>query len=142
VAGRLSTYENAAYTLYDPSHRHAVADVGGYTHYVHDATSNLITRWTPAMSGWQTLTWDHENRLVSVTGAGIDTTYSYDPDGQRVKAATATDSTYYLFPHYEVNVVNGVGSRTKYYTFGGLRVAVRQHPNALIYLYTDHHFTG
>jgi RHS repeat-associated protein len=73
-----------------------------------------------------------------VTGAGIDTSYLYHPDGQRVKAATATTSNYYLFPHFEVTVVNGAGSSTKYYDFGGLRVGVRQNNGALMYLYQDH----
>ncbi len=66
--------------------------------------------------------------------------YSYDADGARVRKETKTEVTRYIGPHYEVTVAitnSQVLTTTKYYDFGGQRIAVRQN-GTLSYLHGDH----
>ena len=66
--------------------------------------------------------------------------YSYDADGGRVRKASASEVTRYVGPHYEVTLAVSSGqvlTTTKYYDFGGQRLAVRQN-NTLSYLHGDH----
>jgi len=133
-AGRLTSYEGTSYTAFAAGHPHAVVDVGGATRYTYDANGNMTTRWSTQFNGWQTLTWDHENRLNSVTGAGTDESYLYDGDGQRVRKVGGGVTTAYVNLFYELSGT----TVTKYYYFNGQRVAVRQGNNPLYYLYSDH----
>ena len=70
--------------------------------------------------------------------------YSYDADGARVRKETKTEITRYIGPHFEVTVAitnSQVLTTTKYYDFGGQRIAVRQVVGAnqtLSYLHGDH----
>jgi len=70
--------------------------------------------------------------------------YSYDADGVRVRKETKTEVTRYIGPHFEVTVAitnSQVLTTTKYYDFGGQRIAVRQVVGAnqtLSYLHGDH----
>jgi RHS repeat-associated protein/uncharacterized repeat protein (TIGR01451 family) len=70
--------------------------------------------------------------------------YSYDADGARVRKETKTEVTRYIGPHFEVTVAitnSQVLTTTKYYDFGGQRIAVRQitpQTNTLSYLHGDH----
>jgi hypothetical protein len=70
--------------------------------------------------------------------------YSYVSDGVRVRTETKTEITRYIGPHFEVTVAitNGqVLTTTKYYDFGGQRIAVRQvvgPSQTLSYLHGDH----
>ncbi len=85
--------------------------------------------------GSQTLTWDHENRLASVTGGRIypSESYLYDADSMRVKKTSDGKESYYPFPHYELHD----GTVVKYYFFGGMRVAQRR-DGVLTYLHGNH----
>ncbi len=81
------------------------------------------------------LQYDTENRLTQVAVSGsVTTTYAYNADGARVKRAMGSTTTYYIGNWYEVTQAGAV---TKYYYFGGKRVAVRQ-SGTLYYLHTDH----
>jgi RHS repeat-associated protein len=70
--------------------------------------------------------------------------YGYDADGVRVRKETKTEVTRYIGPHFEVTVGitnSQVLTTTKYYDFGGQRIAVRQitpQTNTLSYLHGDH----
>jgi YD repeat-containing protein len=79
-----------------------------------------------------TLTYDAENRLVSVTGAATANFY-YDGDGKQVTATVNGVTTYYVGNHYEVK--NSVVA--KYYFAGATRIAVRTN-GTLSYLLGDH----
>ncbi len=81
----------------------------------------------------QTLTWDHENRLASVSG-GATESYLYDADGMRVKKTSDGVETYYPFPHYELHD----GVVVKYYFFNGMRVAQRRGSSPITYLHGNH----
>jgi RHS repeat-associated protein len=83
----------------------------------------------------QTLTWDAENRLASVTQGGTTTAFTYDGDGNRVRVAVGNVVTVYVGSLYEVNATSGV--TTTYYYFGSQRVAMRTAAGAT-YLAGDH----
>ncbi|MEU4239855.1 RHS repeat-associated core domain-containing protein [Actinoplanes sp. NPDC026619] len=53
------------------------------TKFVYDVAGNLLTR-TPTKAAAQTLTWDDEGNLASVTAAGATTRYLYDADGNQL----------------------------------------------------------
>jgi len=77
-----------------------------------------------------TLTYDHENRLTSISG-GASATYVYDGDGNLVKRnADALIGTYYEY--------QSGGASKKYYYLGTTRVAVREADGTLSYLLADH----
>ena len=82
--------------------------------------------------GSQALSWDHENRLASVSG-GVIKSYLYDAEGMRVKKTSDGVDSYYPFPHYELHD----GVVVKYYFFGGMRVAQRR-DGVLTYLHGNH----
>jgi hypothetical protein len=77
---------------------------------------------TRVISGQETstLTYDAENRLVSVSGAAT-ASFVYDGDNQRVKGTVGGVTTYYAGKHYEV----AGGVVKKYYYAGNQRVAMR-----------------
>jgi len=91
------TEEGVAYTLQytDPLHAHAPKVVNGTT-YTYDANGNLTAR------AGDSLTYDAENRLHSVTTAGETITFTYDGDGRRVLRDTITGTIAYVGPHYEL----------------------------------------
>jgi RHS repeat-associated protein len=70
--------------------------------------------------------------------------YSYDADGGRIRKETQTEVIRTIGPHFEVTVAitnSQVLTTTKYYDFGGQRIAVRQVVGAnqtLSYLHGDH----
>jgi RHS repeat-associated protein len=105
---------------------HSTFPTGAYSSF--DNNGNYT-----ALGASQTLSWDHENRLASISG-GTNESYLYDPDGQRVKKSNSTETVYYASQFYEVK--NGVAA--KYYFFNGARVATRQGSGPLMYLYSDH----
>ena len=119
--------------------------IHGYNdaNYTYEARGNLKTRPVQLTTGGfaipgQTLTWDVENRLVTVSGTSINNTaitesYLYDENGIRIKKTSNGVNTFTPFAHYEVDN----GTTVKYYTFNGLRVAMRR-GSTLYYLHGDH----
>jgi RHS repeat-associated protein len=103
--------------------------------YGYDDSGNMNAR--PG----QTLAWDGEGRLGSVTEAAGKTTYLYDADGNRLIQRDKTGSTLYL-PGLEIrhdaSAPAGVLSETRYYSFGGQTIAVRKSTDRkLNWLFTD-----
>ena len=69
--------------------------VAGSANYIYDANGNMTVRAN------QTLAWNVENQLSSVTQTGQPTeSYVYDGDGVRVKKTTCTTFTAYANRYY------------------------------------------
>jgi RHS repeat-associated protein len=114
----------------------------GSTSYTYDAVGNTLTRALP--SGNQTLTWDQENRLSTVTTPAGETSYTYDANGGQLIRRDPGKTTLYL-PGEELTRDNksGVVTGTRYYSHGGARVALRVGGSANPkYLLSDPHGTG
>jgi len=124
--GNILTRNGVSYS-YDGTQPHAVDSVGG-TSYSYDNNGNMTAR------GSQTITWDQENRPVSVSGGGT-ATFVYDGDGNRVKKTESGETTLYLNRYYEKNLTTG-NITTSYY-LGGRLVAQRE-GTALRYIHQDH----
>ncbi|MFI6763436.1 polymorphic toxin-type HINT domain-containing protein [Micromonospora sp. NPDC050417] len=116
------------------------------TNYAYDDTGNMSCRPTgttantcPPGANSQTLLWDPEGHLSTVSGPGQSNIY--DADGSRIIRRDSTGTTLYL-PGQEVRRqgTNGTVTTTRYYTFAGKLIASRT-PTALTWLYTDHQGT-
>lgn len=104
---------------------HAVTQVGS-TSYAYDANGNMTTR------GAQTITWDAENRPLTVTGGA---SFVYDGDGNRVKKTENGQTIFYINKYYEKNL--DTGEIITYYYHGDRLVASRK-ASTLRYHYQDH----
>ena len=60
------------------------------TPFTYDLNGNLTS------DGVRAYTWTSENRLSSVTGAGVSASYSYDPLGRRVRKTVSGAVTEFL----------------------------------------------
>jgi RHS repeat-associated protein len=97
----------------------------GATSYVYDANGNMVSR------GGQTITWDCENRPVSV-GAS---TFVYDGDGNRVMKTENGETILYINRYYEKNLTTGEVT-TSYYLGG--RLIAQMEGATLNYIHQDH----
>ncbi|GAA2109654.1 RHS repeat-associated core domain-containing protein [Streptomyces synnematoformans] len=114
--------------------------------YTYDETGNTTTR---TLSGdTQTLTWDAEGHLASVTepdgtGGTQSTAYLYDADGNRLIGRTPTETTLYL-GHTEITLAKGATTTqaTRYYDLGDGHQAVQEDDGSVWFTVADHHGTG
>ncbi|WP_329197543.1 RHS repeat-associated core domain-containing protein [Streptomyces sp. NBC_01435] len=98
-------------------------------------------------AGWsiggdeQRLDWDASGDLTRTTEAnGDETSYVYGADGSRVLRRDAKATTVYL-PGMELRLAKGAtaAEATRYYSYAGQTIAVRQNDNKLTFLSADHH---
>lgn len=73
---------------------HAVQSAGSWT-FTYDLNGNQLNRYTSAVLD-RTLTYDNDNRPVTVTQGAATVTYLYGPDGERLKKTTSTGTTLYI----------------------------------------------
>ncbi|WP_212909919.1 RHS repeat-associated core domain-containing protein [Streptomyces sp. TS71-3] len=114
--------------------------------YTYDDDGNTYTRTIAGDK--QTLTWDPEGHLASVTeptssGGGTQTTsYLYDPDGNRLFQRAADGTTLYL-DNTEIFLPKGAtkAKATRYYTIGGIQ-AVQTDDGKVSFQIPDHQGTG
>ncbi len=104
----------------------------------YDSAGNTTRRQTEDGIS-QTLSWDVEGHLKTITQDGVTTTYVYDADGNRIAARSPNKRTLYL-EHFELTINSGIGSATRYYTAGGKIVAARS-ASGVVWNYADHHGT-
>ncbi len=88
-----------AYNNNDSHHKHAVTSTGNGWIFTYDANGNMTTRVAGAITYAQG--WDAENHLVSVSGAGLSASFSYDGDGVRVKGTVNGAVTAYVGNWFE-----------------------------------------
>ncbi len=94
-----------------------------------DDNGNMTTR------GSQTITWDAENRPVSMNVSGNVTAFVYDGDGNRVKKITGGATILYVNKYYERNLTTG--ENVTYYYLGD-RLVSTQNGTTLSYIHQDH----
>jgi RHS repeat-associated protein len=123
--GNIISKNGAAYT-YGSARPHAVTQVGN-TGYTYDANGNMINR------GNQTISWDVENRPVTITGGA---SFVYDGDGNRVKKTEGGITTLYINQYYEKAFTSPTPEITTYYYFGSKLVAQMQ-VGTLNYIHQD-----
>lgn len=109
--------------------------------YGHDLAGNLKTRPT-AGGTTQTLTWDSEGRVETVTEGTATTSYLYDADGNRLISSDPAGKTLYL-PGQEIRFTASTAARTgtRYYAFAGQTVASRNN-SGLTWLTADRQGTA
>ncbi|MET8458514.1 TreTu family toxin [Streptomyces parvulus] len=109
--------------------------------YSYDAAGNTKTRQVGTDPA-QTLQWDDEGHLKSVTRGTSLSQYLYDTDGQRMVRRDSTGTTLYLPGGNELHLnKNGTITGTRYYTAGDKAIAVRTN-GKLTFLLSDHHGTN
>ena len=106
--------------------------------YEYDAAGN-----TTARPG-QTLSWNAEGDLESVTTATGTTSFLYDGDGNRLIRRDPNNVTLYLGSHTELRLakVSGVVTGTRYYSDGTGTVAVRTFDAKLYWQIGDQNHTS
>ncbi|BCL14611.1 polymorphic toxin-type HINT domain-containing protein [Micromonospora sagamiensis] len=109
--------------------------------YDYDAAGNTTRRTKVGED--QTLVWDAEGNLESVTDAtGKKTSFLYDVDGSRMLRKEPDTTTLYL-PGMEIRLNHATRATdgTRYYPLPGGGTIVRK-LNGLHYVASDHHGTG
>jgi RHS repeat-associated protein len=146
--GSGDTTDTYTYPQAGSAHPHAVAAVttsGASTatrNYTYDDAGNTRTR--PGSTGaTQTLTYDREGRLDTLTEGNTGTHYLADADGNRFIRTDPTGRTLYLPGGTEVRYDTATGTRraTRYCTHYGEAIAVRT-ATSLTWLVNDHHGTA
>lgn len=127
-AGNVTSFEGSSFT-YDTTHKHGIKNVGGVQKYWYDANGNVTRRINFIDSQDITLSYDHENRLTSVTN-GASQTFVYDGDGNLVKRGSVA----LVGNYYEQQG----GAIKKHYYIGSMRVAVRPAAGTAYWLLSDH----
>ncbi len=112
---------------------HAVTSTSNGGSFSYDANGNMTSRRLQSGGSTYTQTWDHDNRLATVTVNGQTTTFTYDGNGALVKKEAGGVTTVYVGNHYEKQG----SSVVKYYFFNGQRVAMRKE-GVVQYLVGDH----
>ena len=105
---------------------HAVTQAGSET-YAYDPNGNMTS------GAGKTMTYDQENRPITIDYAGNITTMAYDYSGDRVKKVGSA-TTYYVGTLHEES-----GGLTVNYIFAGsTRVAMRRSDGTLLYYHGNH----
>jgi len=142
AAGETSTTNTYGYT--DTAHPNAVTSVAkgeATDEYTYDEAGRMVSRDGDGVSTDLTMTWDVLSNLVETDGQGGHVVYVYDASGQRVAKITLDDpdtieefegtataylgSTEVTDPDTSESATGGYIA-TRYYTFGGSTVAVKE----------------
>jgi len=106
---------------------HAVTTAGSNT-YSYDANGNLTA------GAGRTLSYDLENKPLTITMAGQTTTFVYDGDGGRVKKIAGSTTTRYISKFYECD-----NTSCSWMVFAdGQRIATIGANGAIYYYHRDH----
>ncbi|WP_406319838.1 type IV secretion protein Rhs [Streptosporangium sp. NBC_01639] len=139
-SGRPESVRTSIYPKPGEKRPHALQSVGTDT-FTYDEAGNTTSRKVGTAD--QTLVWDIEGNLESVTEAGKTTSFVYDADGGRLLRKTPTDSTLYIDDmELRLDTAKDVVECTRYYTVNGEPVAVRTPDNKVYFLASDHQGTA
>ncbi|MFE5334029.1 RHS repeat domain-containing protein [Embleya sp. NPDC056575] len=110
------------------------------TGLTYDQSGNTKTR-PGADANLQTLTWNEEDKLVSVASTGGTSEYVYDADGNRIIRREAGKTTLYLGQDELTTSTDQSGPvvGTRYYSTAGGITVVRNGNGTLTYMAADHH---
>nr|WP_223188054.1 RHS repeat-associated core domain-containing protein [Streptomyces sp. CBMA29] len=116
--------------------------------YGYDATGNTTAR--PHKTAGQTLTWNSEGKLASLTEGSKNTTYLYDPDGNLLIRRAVVDGETVLYIgdtelHYQVTGTTTKTWATRAYSSGTTDIATRTNEGGtakLSFLFGDAHGTS
>jgi len=112
-----TTYDNIY--AYAGAQEHAPTHIGGQT-YTYDANGNQTGNTTDASGQRQTIVWNDQNEIASLSNNGQETDYVYDDSGNRVIKRGAEGETVYVNQYFTIR--NGqIG--TKQVIIGGDLVA-------------------
>ncbi|MEV5328839.1 RHS repeat-associated core domain-containing protein [Nonomuraea sp. NPDC052634] len=119
---------------------HALQSVGSDV-FAYDEAGNTIRR--KVGNADQTLVWDAEGNLESVTEGGKTTSFIYDADGDRLLRKTPTDATLYIDDmELRFDYAKNAVEQTRYYTIGNEAIAVRTPDNQVYFIGNDHQGTA
>ncbi|MGR6923289.1 RHS repeat domain-containing protein [[Actinomadura] parvosata] len=130
------------YTYPEPGGKqpHALQSVGQDL-FEYDAAGNTTRRKVGTSD--QTLVWDAEGNLESVTEAGKTTSFVYDAEGDRLIRKTPTDATLYIDDmELRLDYAKDTVEQTRYYTINDEPIAVRTPDNQVFFLASDHQGTA
>lgn len=105
--------------------------------YAYDASGNMTN------DGLNTMVYDAENHVVSVSNSNGTGTYTYDGNGRRIKKIGGGNTIITLFSGSQVldEYYNGAGVTSpgnEYVYAGSLRVAIIQNGTSTYYWHNDH----
>ena len=129
---------NYSYPAPGSARPHTLSSAGAAT-YGYDLAGETATRPSPG-GGTQSLTWDAEGHLASVTDGGQTSEYLYDVDGTRLLRKEAAGTTLYL-PGMDLRLAGGQVTATRWYAYDGKTVAQRNQAG-LTWLADDRQGTG
>ncbi|MDJ0919603.1 MAG: RHS repeat-associated core domain-containing protein [Henriciella sp.] len=104
----------------------------------YDSRGNVVDNGTLAHGGVD-LTYDHANQPTSVTGTGINNTYTYDGNLKRVKTVLNGPQTYWTYSRLSGKPAIAhriVGVMTYYLDVGGAQIRVKN--TGIDYTHVDH----
>ncbi|WP_344891488.1 RHS repeat-associated core domain-containing protein, partial [Nonomuraea antimicrobica] len=131
---------NYTYPAQGGKQPHALQTVGADL-FEYDAAGNTTRRKVGTSD--QSLVWDAEGNLASVTEAGKTTSYVYDADGDRLIRKTPTDTTLFIDDmELRLDHAKDVVEQSRYYTIGGEAIAVRTPDNQVSFMANDHQGTA
>lgn len=80
--------------------------------------------------------------MTAAISGTVPSSYTYDGDRARVSKTITVSGvvtkTFYVGNHFELTVSGGVTTTSKYYYFGGQRIAMKQGSGNYTYLHLDH----
>jgi len=125
--GRITNNSRIGNYTYGSSRPHAVTAAGSNTYTSYDNNGNLL------LGGGRSLTWDANNLVTQVVMGGNTTTFTYGPDGDRIKKTSSSTTLRYPFgDDYEIN-----GSTVTKYFNAGFGVIAKKVGTALYWLHSD-----
>lgn len=132
-----------AYTENPQAQPHAlrsVSDPAGTETFEYDAKGQTTKRTKPGLD--QSMVWDGEGHLVSMTANGGTTSFIYTPGGSRLLRKDPAGTTLYLGKQ-EIRLPVGATKPvvSRYYTHGDKTIAMHD-GNALHWLASDHQGTA